>query len=100
MATAKAISDGQARWVVRDKICFLITKDMLNDYNPFLYNIRPSVLAKLCLGVACQMEECCTVLRSKGGIMFEKIKRSFLTHLTFEIQLFKALAHKVREWCD
>ncbi len=64
--------------------------------------IRHSVVAKLCLGVACQMEECYTVLRSKGGIMYEKIDRPFLTHITFVIQLFKAIAHKVREreWCD
>lgn len=54
----------------------------------------PSLIAKLCLGVVSQLEACVSTLRSKGGTYYSHLGRPFLTHITFQLQLFRALTYK------
>mmetsp|Transcript_42922 Transcript_42922/g.43516 ORF Transcript_42922/g.43516 Transcript_42922/m.43516 type:complete len:280 (-) Transcript_42922:82-921(-) len=51
-----------------------------------------SVLAKLCMGIADQIEEGVTIMRSKAGLQMQKIDKTFFTLLTCQINMQRSFS--------
>ncbi|CAM9910222.1 unnamed protein product, partial [Phaeothamnion confervicola] len=54
----------------------------------------PTLLAKLCLGVAAQLESCVGTMRSKGGMGYSNLDPTFLVHVTLVSEVYRAMAYR------